>query len=100
MKLFDDLERFRNKPRLENQVLRRITGNREFGRQDQVRAGGGEAFVGVDDFVEISLQIANRRIELCKTDFHAQFASGSTMRAGVRRAIRFVAAGYGEDITE
>src|SRR2546421_1800658 len=71
MKLVQDLERFRNKTRLEDQVLWRITGDRELGRNDEFRAGRGETLVRLKDLLEIAVQIPNGGIELCETDFHA-----------------------------
>src|SRR5205814_7367328 len=59
------------------------SGHGELGGNDQICAGGGEALVGLDDFVEVTLQIANGQIELCETDLHA----GGKLFACVRRAI-------------
>ena len=71
MKLFHDLERFRNESRFKNQVLGWIAGNCELGRNDKVSTGDGEAFVRLDDFVEVTPQIADRWIKLRKTNLHA-----------------------------
>ena len=70
MKLIQDLERFRNKARFEDQVLRWITGDREFGRDNEFGTVGGQSFVKLEDLFEIAPQIAHGGIELGEADFH------------------------------
>src|SRR5262245_29533473 len=71
VKLFYDLEGFRNKSRFEDEVLRRITGYGQFGSNNQIRAGLGQSLVRMGDLGEVARQIANSRIDLGKPDFHA-----------------------------
>src|SRR5438552_904289 len=70
MKLIQDLERFRNKARFEDQVLRWITGDREFGRDNELGSIGSQAFVKLEDLLEITPQIPHGGIELGEADFH------------------------------
>ena len=51
-------EILRDEARLEDEVLRRITGDGQFRSEDQFGAGIGEAFVGAEDLFEVP---ANRR---------------------------------------
>src|SRR5438552_1342034 len=70
MKLVQDLERFRNKARFKDEVLRRITGDREFGRDNELGSVRGQAFVRLKDLFEIAAQIPHGGIELGEADFH------------------------------
>src|SRR4030095_5158701 len=77
MKFVQNLERFRDKTRFENKVLRRIAGDRELGCDDQVRAGCGQALVELENLLKIAAQIPNCGIELGEPDFHpAKLSAG------------------------
>src|SRR5216117_1084748 len=71
MKLIEDLEILRNKTRFEDEVLRRVSGNGQFWRQDQFGASGRETLVSADDPLKIAAQIPDGRVDLSKTDLHA-----------------------------
>src|SRR5205809_1040693 len=71
MKLIEDLEILRDKTRFEDEVLRRISGNGQFWRQDQFGASSCETFISADNLLKIAAQIADRRINLRQTDLHA-----------------------------
>jgi hypothetical protein len=64
----------RNETRLEEEVLRRIARNREFRHEDEVSSGSIETLVGLQDFVGITLEISDRRIDLSETNFHTSQA--------------------------
>ena len=64
------LEILRNEPRFEEEILRRITGNGQLGRKNEIGAGGRELIVSGEDFVEVTPQIADGGIDLGETDFH------------------------------
>src|SRR6266480_3137448 len=70
MKLIEDLEILRNKTRFEDEVLRRVSGNGQFWRQDQFRASGRETLVSADNLLKIPAQIPDGRVNLSKTDLH------------------------------
>src|ERR1700687_3375016 len=74
MQLVQDLERFRNKARFEDQVLRRITGDRQFRCDDQFGASSGQSFVRLVDLLEVAAQISHGGIELGEADFHCPYA--------------------------
>src|SRR5947207_9417241 len=78
MKLIEDLEILRNKTRFEDEVLRRVSGNGQFWRQDQLRASGRETLVSADDPLKIAAQISNCWVNLSKTNPHP--ALQQTMR--------------------
>ena len=78
MKLIEDLEILRNKTRFEDEVLRRVSGNGQFWRQDQFGASGRETLVSADNLLKIAAQISDCRVDLSKTDLHA--ALEQTMR--------------------
>ena len=63
-------ERQRDKLRFENQILRRVAGDREFRREHQFRAACNGDVVRVEDFVKISAQIADGRVDLGEADLH------------------------------
>jgi hypothetical protein len=63
-----------NEAGLEEQILRRITGNGEFRHKNQVGPGGVQAFVGLQNFVGITPKITNRGVDLSKANFHASQA--------------------------
>ena len=71
LEFFEHLQILRDEPRLEDEVLRRITGDRKFWRQHQVRAGLGQSLVGSRDLFEVPAQIADGRIDLGEADLHA-----------------------------
>src|SRR5438067_10203111 len=71
MKLIEDLEILRNKARFEDEVLRRVSGNGQFRRQDQFGASGRETLVSADDPLKIAAQIPDCWVNLSKTDLHA-----------------------------
>ncbi len=64
MEPFQRLKIFGNETRFENQVLRRVSGDREFRSQNQFRTGCGKAFIGVRDLLKISAQIPDGQVEL------------------------------------
>ena len=70
MKLIEDLEIFRNKARFEDEVLRRVSGNGQFWRQDQFCPSGRETLVSAHNFLKIAAQIPDGRVNLSKTDLH------------------------------
>ena len=57
---FECLEILRDEPRLEDEVLRRITGDRQFRSQDQFGASGRESLVGSEDLCRSSQQDRQR----------------------------------------
>src|SRR5205807_2809918 len=59
LKFFEHLQILRDEPRLEDEVLWRITGDRKFRRQHQVRAGLVQSLVGSRDLFEVPAQIAD-----------------------------------------
>ena len=71
VKLLEDLEVLRDKTRFENQILRRISGDGQLRRQNQLRARSSEALISMDDLLEIAAQIPDSRVNLSKTDLHA-----------------------------
>ena len=71
VKLIEDLEILRDKTRFEDEVLRRVSGNSQLRRQDQLRAGASETLVSADDLLKIATQIPDGRVNLSKTDLHA-----------------------------
>src|ERR1043166_4784225 len=85
MELFYNLESLRNKPRFENQVLRRVTGDCELGCDDKLGAGGRKPFVGLEDPFRVALQVTNRGIKLCETDLHARLPSAGYARLSGRQ---------------
>src|SRR5438094_3942126 len=82
MKLIEDLEILRNKTRFDDEVLRRVSGNGQLWRQDQLSASSCETFIRADNLLKIATQIPNGRINLSKTDLHA--ALEQIMRNPVR----------------
>ena len=70
MKLLEDLKILRDKTRFENQILRRIAGDGQFRRQNQLRARSGEALISADNLFKIAAQIPYGRVNLSKTDLH------------------------------
>ena len=68
--------------RLEEQVLRRIAGDGQFGRQDEVRARFDRALVGVEDFLVVARQVADHGVDLGEADFHAGKAGAPAVRPG------------------
>jgi hypothetical protein len=63
-----------NEAGLEEQILRRISGNGELGHKNKVGSGGVQAFVGLQDFVRVTPKITNRGVDLSKANFHANQA--------------------------
>ena len=61
---------FRNEPRFEEEILRRITGNRQLRRNHDIGAGLHELIVSISDFLEVALQITDSGVDLCEADFH------------------------------
>lgn len=74
MKPVNRLDVLRNKTGLEDQILRRIPRDRQLGSQDKIGAGLIESLVRLDDLFEISLNVADGRIELSETDLHGFIA--------------------------
>ena len=62
---------FRNKARFENQILRRISGDRQLRCQDEFCARRGEPFIGARDQFAISPQISHSQVNLSETNLHA-----------------------------
>src|SRR5947207_3087251 len=71
MKLIEDLEILRDKARFEDEVLRRVSGNSQLRRQDQLRPGRSETLVSADDPLKIAAQISDGRVNLSKANLHA-----------------------------
>src|ERR1700757_2512867 len=71
MKFLQNRKIFRDKTRLKNQVLRRISGDRELGSQHQFSTCGSKALISTKDQIAIPAQITYRRVDLSKTDLHA-----------------------------
>src|SRR5882724_370190 len=71
MKLLQNGKILWNEPRFEDQILRRISGNREFRCQNQFRAGSRETLISAHDPLKIAAQIPDRRINLSKANLHA-----------------------------
>src|SRR6266700_5224599 len=71
MKPLEDGKVLRDETRFKYEILRRVSGNGQFWRQDQFRAGGSEALVSTDDPLKIAAQIPDCRVNLSKTDLHA-----------------------------
>ena len=90
LELFQDLEILRDEPRLEDQVLRRITGNGKLRRNDQFRSSRRQPIVGAGDLFKIAAQISDDGIDLSEADLHAV---GRKLCAARRSAIPFEA-GY------
>src|SRR5207249_4846274 len=82
MKLIEDLEILRNKTRFEDEVLRRVSGNGQFWRQDQFCPSSSETLVSADDLLKIAAQISDCRVNLSKTNLHP--ALEQTMRNTAR----------------
>jgi hypothetical protein len=71
VQFIDDRKILRNKTRLENQILRRISSDRQLRRQHEFRACCREPLVRTGDQFAVSSQIADRRINLSETNLHA-----------------------------
>jgi hypothetical protein len=54
----------------EQQVLRGIPGDRQLGIDDQVRAGAGGVLGGDQDPLDVAVEVADRRVDLCECDPH------------------------------
>src|SRR5213595_4265156 len=89
VKFFQNTKILRDKTRFKNQVLRRISGDGQLGRQNQFRAGISKTLVRANDFLKIAAQIPYGRINLSKTDLHA--AQSQIMRNAVRSNHLFLA---------
>ena len=57
--------------RAENQIHRRISANRHFGRHDKVGALFHQLAVGVQDFIRVAGKIPDRRVDLCDAGVQA-----------------------------
>src|SRR6267378_56409 len=68
----EHFEVFRNKTRLKEEVLRRITSDGKFGSNHDFRAFAGELLVGGRNFLKIAAQITHGDIDLGKADLHAR----------------------------
>ena len=68
------LEILRHEPRLEDKILWRITGDRQFGSQDQFGASGRESLVGGEDLFTVPTKIPDSEIDLRDADPHASLA--------------------------
>jgi hypothetical protein len=76
--LFEQGEILGNEARLENEILRRISGDRQLRRQHQFRACRSETLISANDQLTITGQIAHGRVDLRKTNLH--IALGQIMR--------------------
>src|SRR5207247_5121002 len=63
----------------EDEVLRRITANRQLRREHQLRARVREPLIRAGDLLKVAAQIAHGRVELGKADLHS---ARQVMRAG------------------
>src|SRR5436309_9720139 len=71
VKFFQDRKILRNKTRFKNQVLRRISGDGQFRRQNQFRAHSCKTLVRAYDQFAVASQIPYRRVNLSKANLHA-----------------------------
>src|SRR5438034_1168212 len=81
VKFFQDRKILRNKTRFKNQVLRRISGDGQFRRQNQFRARSCKTLVRAYDQFAVASQIPYGRVNLSKTNLHT--ALRQVMRNGV-----------------
>ncbi len=80
VQLCQQLQIFRNETRFENQILRRVSGHRQLGREHEFRARRREPLVRADDQLAISPQITHGRVDLSEADFHVAIeASGAAV---------------------
>src|SRR4051794_28006598 len=70
MQLPQQLQIFRNKARFKNQVLRRISGDRQLRCQHKFRSRCCEPLICSSNQFTVSSQIADRRINLSETNLH------------------------------
>ncbi len=71
MEALDRFEILRHEARLEDEVLRRVTADRQFRSEDQFRVGRGESLVGGEDLFKVTSKIADNGIDLRNADPHA-----------------------------
>src|SRR5207253_8400927 len=71
VQLCQQLQIFRNETRYENQILWRISGHRQLGREHEFRARRREPLICAGDQIAISPQISHRRVNLSETNLHA-----------------------------
>ena len=81
VKFFQDRKILRDKTRFKDEVLRRISADGQFRRQNQFRARSCKTLVSADDQFAIASQIPYGRVNLSKTNLHA--ALRQVMRNGV-----------------
>src|SRR6266404_6918124 len=87
-----------NETRLENQILRRISGDRQLRSQHQFRAGGCETLISADDQVAITAQISHGGVNLSETNLHVALrqimrnlaSSNSLLLGRARHSVRAV----------
>ena len=60
----------RNKARLEDEILRRVTGERQLRGEHDLRATGNEITIRREDLFRVSAEVTNGRIKLGEADFH------------------------------
>ncbi len=85
----DLLERERvaaHEARLEQEILRRVTGEHKLGEHRQARAGGLGLGELRNDLVGVAFEIADGGVQLAKRD--AQVAHGRNPTGGPRRELR------------
>src|SRR2546423_12356850 len=63
LEFLEDLQILRDEARFEDEVLRRITSDRQFRHQYQFRAVIRQPLIGGDDFLKVSAQGAHGRID-------------------------------------
>src|SRR6266567_1286177 len=71
MELLENSKVLRDETRFEDQILRRISGNRQLRCQNQFGVGSREALISANDLLKIATQIPHGRINLSKTNLHA-----------------------------
>ena len=76
MQLCQQLQIFRNETRFENQILRRVSGHRQLGREHEFRARRGEPLIRAGDQFAVSPQISDGRVNLSETNLHAALSAG------------------------
>ena len=68
------LEILRHETRLEDEILRRVAGGRQFRSQDQFGASGRKSIVGGENLFEVPTEIPDGGIDLRDADPHASLA--------------------------
>ena len=70
MNLFEFAQARRHEVGFEKEILRRVTREDEFGRENNRRAAFFQSAAGVDDLAGVSSEISDGWVELCEADVH------------------------------